>query len=711
VKRRKFISGISATAAGTVFMPAAIRAGTPFPGRERDVPQKLRGFIVSDAHFGWAHENQPAPAFQQKMMDRIMERFPGLDVFFDTGDAHHNDHHDNADPHLARENWCDIIQGGCGQVPFHYVIGNHEIRSNEDGDPEGRGCVMGSTSCRPYYSFDMMGIHFISLPELIRAIYITEEEFAWLQLDLEVNRERTTILLSHNNILGTTSGNEAGYRGLPDSERLMGIFREYPNIIAWMHGHNHNYEIVRRDGMLFVSNGRIGGFDPSRGKHGLGGIYFEIGRDGMKVRGYSAEKDIFLDELSGALSAELHKPTTFDPRAPYSYSYGTGGAVDRQRIPVYNHHCGRDQQREVYLAGCNGETINEDPGLERYVERPAWHGLDKILMAGRVNHGNSVFEFAGPGIRLKRNTDWWTTLTVPGDFNERYSYYRCPPATEYKVSVKLTSYPEKKGGKQALWLRLLIHDTGGRLLRIVQTEDIDIVEGEQVHEALLEVPALEDFETIYTDPASEILLNIALEASFSGMEKGDVEISRISFSPAGAAGPTVDPALSVNGMEAGYKGEITGRNIVRLPVDAPVRDRDMMEMAASGSRRVTFLVRHANLEWQVRNACVEDHGKFLEIKNLRNKLSRRNEIIIVPLAGTREPYIGRIYGAEGIRIFPLSRGHEALGIDTGEIRPGARLKVFNAPEPALVTGTSSWSFENNTIMADIENPGMIEFHF
>jgi hypothetical protein len=195
------------------------------------------------------------------------------------------------------------------------------------------------------------------------------------------------------------------------------------------------------------------------------------------------------------------------------------------------------------------------------------------------------------------------------------------------------------------------------------------------------------------------------------MEKGDVEISRISFSPAGAAGPTLDPALSVNGIRAGYQGEVSGKNIIRIPVDAPVRDRDVLEIAASGNRRMTFLVRHTNLEWQVRNACVEDKGKFLEIRKLRNKLSGRNEIIIVPLSGSREPYIGRICGAEGIRLFPLTRGNEALGIETGKTYPGAVLKVFNAVKPALVTGTSSWTFENNSIIADIENPGMIQFYF
>lgn len=33
-------------------------------------------------------------------MNRIMKRFPDLDIFFDAGDAHHNDHYENSNSGL-----------------------------------------------------------------------------------------------------------------------------------------------------------------------------------------------------------------------------------------------------------------------------------------------------------------------------------------------------------------------------------------------------------------------------------------------------------------------------------------------------------------------------------------------------------------------------------------------------------------------------------
>jgi len=97
-----------------------------------------------------------------------------------------------------------------------------------------------------------------------------------------------------------------------DSDKMLAVFKKNPNIITWMHGHNHNFEVVKQEDMLFVSNGRIGGFDPSSGKYGIGGVYFEITKDKLIVKCYSAEKDMFLDSFDESLSQTLDVKTTFD---------------------------------------------------------------------------------------------------------------------------------------------------------------------------------------------------------------------------------------------------------------------------------------------------------------------------------------------------------------------------------------------------------------
>lgn len=714
MKRRNFIRNTSATILGTTFAPKFLTSATKNDlSFDNSLNYKLKGFIVSDAHFGWKNNMQPDPGFQKEMMNRIMKKFPDLDLFLDTGDAHHNDHHDNSDPYKARKNWCDIIQGGCGQVPFYYVVGNHEIYSNEDDDPEIRSNIMGSTSCRPYYSFDMRGIHFISFPELIKTIYITEEEYAWLDLDLKLNKNKTTIFLSHNNILGTTSGNEAGYRGLMDSEKMLGIFKKYPNIISWMHGHNHNFEILEKQDMLFVSNGRIGGFDPSKGLHGIGGIYFEISLDGLLVKCYSAEKDIFLEDISSNLTKELKIPTTLDPLALCAYSYGVGGAKNKERFFVYNHHSGTSQKRAMYVTGCQDAIINDDPFFKKYTERPAWHGLEKVLIAAKINHGNSGFEYTNPGIRLKSSNDWFTTVTLPCENFNLYSYYRCPVDTDYKIAIDLKTYQVLNTGeyKHVLWLRLLVHDSNGRILHMVQSEKIILLSGNQKHEVILKVPPLDDFETIYSNPGSDKLVNIAVIASFSGMEKVDVDIRSLMFSIADADGNTRNPGLLVNNEKCLYNGEITKNEIIKLPLDPGFNERDVIEVTSDGMKRLTFLIKHSDLEWQVRNAAVKDCGNYLEIKKIRNRLSDKMEIIIVPLIKTSDPYVHRIMKSEDIRIYPLSRGNKNLKVEIKEVSDNAQVQVFSYKRPIRVTNVLSWNYENNIISAKIVNPGTILFHF
>ena len=164
----------------------------------REDKESLKGFIVSDAHVGWENEQQPSVEKQKEMIDQIRRKFPDLDVFIDTGDAHHN----GKDRDKERGEWTDMILGQDWPIPFFYVPGNHEIAHANDRDSEFTCAVLGSHEARPYYSFDIQGIHFVSVPELIRAVYVPKELLEWLRLDLELNKDKTTILLSHNSLIG-----------------------------------------------------------------------------------------------------------------------------------------------------------------------------------------------------------------------------------------------------------------------------------------------------------------------------------------------------------------------------------------------------------------------------------------------------------------------------------------------------------------------------
>ncbi len=703
--RREFIKQATVLSSGAAIAPNLLIANT-------NNKESLKGFIVSDAHFGWktpkwAEKMQPSPEKQQEAMKNILNRFPDLDVFIDTGDAHHNDHHNNENPYKARENWVDIIQGGCGQVPFYYVLGNHEIRSNEDADPEMRCNIMGSATCRPYYSFDIQGIHFISFPELIRAIYITEEEWDWLELDLSVNRDKTIIMLSHNNIIGTTTGNEPGYRGLMDSEKMLQIFKRNRNIIAWMHGHNHNYEIVNRQNMLFVSNGRIGGFDPSAGKYGIGGIYFEISTDGILVKCYSAELNSFLDKFDSSLVQEMKTKTSFNLEDGSAYSYGVGGAINGEYIPAYHHHIGENSKTELFLTGCSHPVINDDPGMTKYAERTAYHGLDKILLAAKVNHGNDSYEYLNPGIRLNANNNWWTTVTMPGDNYDTHTYYRCPVGKKYKVSI---DFDVKGEGTQRLWLRLHIYDIEGRLLRILQSEEIKLGKGRKKLERVIDVPEINNFETIYNNPECDNLVNIAIEASFTGMNT-DVDLFSIKLEQPNDNQDTYDAGVIIDDKKYQLKGLLEKGEIVPIPIDNSLNQRSVNKIIAAGNRRVTYLVRHSNLKWQVRNAIVTYKNNTIEIGKIRNHISDKMEIVIAPLQKMNEPYLQRIRKAEQIQLEPFNSLTRSLSVKVSKVYKEAEIEVFSTIEPKQIKGVEQWEYDKNIILAKFIKPSNVEIIF
>ncbi|MHC4796553.1 MAG: metallophosphoesterase family protein, partial [Planctomycetota bacterium] len=334
----------------------------------------LRGFVVADAHFGWRHPQQPRAEEIGEAMERITKRFDDLDVFLDVGDAHHGSADRENEDWLGQ--WTDIIAGGCGAIPFYYTAGNHEIDTwNVGYDVERRCARLGSVSARPYYSFDIKGIHFISLPQLLFMSYVSKEALDWVKLDLELNKDKSVIFLAHNSVKGTTEyHDDPGYRRLANSDEILQLLDRYPNVLAWMHGHNHTYEVVEKGGKLFVSCGRIGGFDPpyegDYGKGNLGGMYFEVGPGRLTVRGYSASKEMFFDEIGHPQhSKTLRRETSFDVEGPAYLSYGHGGAIDGQRMPVFNHHVSAGKTNQLFIGGADGPVINENPDFTVYTKR------------------------------------------------------------------------------------------------------------------------------------------------------------------------------------------------------------------------------------------------------------------------------------------------------------------------------------------------------
>jgi hypothetical protein len=654
-------------------------ASTRFSSASADA-QPLKGFIVSDAHFGWGDPKQPAPAEQEAAVRRILEQFPDLDVFIDTGDPHHGDVR-GAAADQARADWTRIIANACDTAPFYYVGGNHDLMTTHGEDAEWRCAQLGSLTCRPYYSFDLCGVHFIALPQLMRTVYLNREALEWLDLDLALNRERTTLILSHNNIIGTTRPVEPGYRGLVESKRILTLIESHPNILAWLHGHNHNFEVVQRGKQLFVSNGRIGGFDASwRTPYGLGGIYFEVGKAGIEVRSFTADLG-FLDEADIAnVSGRIDSPTTLDRSVPAAHSYGFGGARDGLAAPVYHHHVGGT--RTLHLRGEQEAAFNDDPEFRLYMlRRQGGKNKDRQLMGSDVLAPHEHWEYADPGIRLLPRLDGaTTTVSVPMRGMGENCYYACVPGKAYRFTLDVQA--EQADGTVAITARML--DRDAREVGLVKLPPHAITEGTQTVDFDIAIPEDSSAGTLYAEAESDNTLHLMLEVEISGLET-PLLIQRARLEGKMGTGTTFcanGVVLQQNSPESGASPHFPSREVMQI---------------STGEQRVSWLIREQGLRWQVRNAPAHMEGSVLHIGPVRSPWTPDGEIVIVPLTNRKLPYVARLRNIDSVEIHTVAEQGDSLRVVLAEAKPGAEIVVANVAEGARVKGAAETSYQDGRL--------------
>ncbi len=674
----------------------------------------LKGFIVSDAHFGWRGEDQPSPDEQREMMRRILSRFEDLDVFIDTGDAHHNYAADS-----DKGDWTEVIANGCGHVPFYYVSGNHELEAwGYDHDPEWTACRLGSVACRPYYSFDIKNVHFVSLPQMINMSLISDEEIEWLKLDLDLNRDKTTIILSHNSLKGTTEYfGDLGYRVTANSEVLLKLFSRYPNVVGWLHGHNHSFEVVAKEGTVYVSNGRIGGFIPGGpGYYGaghLGGIYFEVGHKSFKVMCYSASAEKFLHEIEHHehLSHELKTVTSLDLSAGPNFSYGYGGARDGQRIPAYNHYAGGSGTREIFITGSDSPFINNDPGLSFYTQRTGETWQTKHLGGYQLEpleenevKADETWHWVAPGgilLHARNDKNATKTLSCPLTSAGLRAYYRCPAGRKYRVRM------EADGGYKPVKVQFVcfVADRGRKRYETLSSDIMEINEKGGIFEHVFDVPDMNDIESIYTNSESDNLLQIYTGARFSHIVD-DVFIKRYEFMFADGKGDTLDAGVLVDGMGKTVPGKLKMGQVRSWQLATHTPARSLHEVKAAGNGKLTWIVRQTNLMWQVRNGAAEQMDGYFRVGPLLNTFSPLEEIVIVPMQSYDKPFVHRMRHVYSADVHPLK--NDVIIIDVMDAKKDASIEIARlSRRPVKVEGARSFSYEKGRLNIKTAGAGKI----
>ena len=578
--------------------PATHASGAAAPSA---IPHSaLRAFIVSDAHFGWVNPDQPTPDTQLRLMRTITAAFPDLDLFIDTGDAHHGGN----TPDSARADWTDIIQGACGTPPFYYVMGNHDQKI------EARTNIFASNENRPYYSFDLHGIHFISLPEQMDHSYIPDTARAWLKLDLQLHHDKTTIAFSHNSLKGTTNFfNDRAYRQLTNSDAMHELFRAHPNIIAWMHGHNHTWEVVPKNNTLYVSNGRIGGFDPrvyAGTNHGaalgaghLGGIYFEITPDALHVRSFSATRNKFFDELTlpsgGNYTHKLARPTTLDLSAPPAYNHGYGGSPSGQTLRTHHHHLGG--ARTLYLTGAQNPTINENPGLAVFAQRTSRNFMQKILSGYALlpneedkMHIDPAWDWLPPaGVRLHKRA---TPAEEKGIFapNHNYSHFLCSPGESYTLTLVTRT---QTAGRIATPVCRIHGGDNADLLHEQKAAPRTLKGGEEELSWTFDIPPLAGAKSKKGGgkPAYETPdMKLSLGVMFTNLtEDLDILSFRFRLADASPAAQTLDPVITIDDKQITHTGPLPEGDLRNFPLPETTAPQSTLRIAAKGNARVTWL--------------------------------------------------------------------------------------------------------------------------
>ncbi len=699
---RTFVKGASAI---MLFLSLSFAHATAGSG-------KLSGFIVSDSHFGWLGKQQPSPAKQLELMRLITGRFPDLDVFIDTGDAHHDYALDD-----ARGDWTDIVQGGCGKLPFYYIAGNHDNNNSltvddpaYDYDSEFRTNKLGSVECQPYYSFDIKGVHFVSLPQAMDQAYVTESSLAWLKLDLDIHKDKTTIILSHNALAGTASvPDDPGYRQVSNSKAVFDLLKKYPQVVAWMYGHNHTYEVVPLDGIVYVSNGRFGGFEPRNAK--LGGIYFEITDNEVTVKCFSAEDNKFFDELPGmgAMSYTLRRPTSLDPAEAPAVCYGMGGSPHGQAIDAYRHHVGGS--RTLYVTGAENPVINENSQLSVYTQRSAidWQTKHLSGFSFEPNEENPVkndptWQWIDPGVRILKREDPRSTkgIFAPGATLGQRSYYRCSPGQRYKVTFVVNA---GAGGQIAVPQYRMFEK---HFVRVADGKGgmQKLPAGESQHSWEFEIPALDHVASIYSDPASDNDYMLTVGIVFSNVTSDiDILSMRLTLADAVDSDVTASAVISVDGQRFAVKGNLQAGQTRSFDIATSADSRTSYKFDLQGNKRVTWLEKVTSPRFQVRNAtaCYRD-GKLV-IGPLRNNFSTRQEVVIVPMTCKYElPYVHRIRHAKEVTITEATPDKRQITIDVGGlwIHTMGEVDIVCDRAPATVKGTTEYKYANGMLTVKVK---------
>lgn len=540
-----------------------------------------------------------------------------------------------------------------GPLPFFFCVGNHEIISwGRPEDYEWEVPKKASITGRPHYSFDFASVHFLVIPQLWNANYLSQETLSWLDLDLSVHEGQMTVVLTHNAIPGTTGMGSTpswrAYHEVVNTDEVLDLLDSH-DIVARMHGHNHTFDVVDQDDRLYVSNGRIGGFWAPESdlpeRDALGGFYFEVGPDHFEVRGYNATEQRWFDEREGQehLHQRLDRETSLAPGEPPAISYGVGRTAPGRRVPVPRHHTAGRDGRRLYVRSETDGVLDENVDFRHFDVNVGGGSAHKILDGFSVDptddtlHDDDTYDWTywrwlDPGIELlpRGSIEGATDLYCPPPNRAERGYFDAAPGRTYRIEVDLTA----AGGGQQVQFRATAFDRHLEKQFEDEGEFQTLAEGDQQIDWAVTLPERIADDTIYEDLTGNNVIRLGTCARFCHLTAPvtirefrivpqDVDDDIVVALESAATDDDPDETVRPDEFEPGQDG-------TALPESAAARE---VVEASESSDLLTWLVRDEAPRWQVRNAvAAEDEAGRLEIGPVRHELSPEDEVSVAPLS-------------------------------------------------------------------------------
>ena len=273
MQRRKFLQNISLISA-TAVIPEIAAAETVKKKKH------FRVAFISDIHI---KALEVAEAGMKRALQHINQMTDQPDFIINGGDSIMDAL--AADKIKTQAQWelFNKIIHTENKLPLKYCLGNHDIwgwQLKEDikTDPlYGKSWWLKQTGySKTYYSFDHHDWHFIILDSVQenKGGYIAlldDEQFNWLENELNSNTEKFTCIVSHIPIISFCSalfakdmlpnGDWKLSRALlhTDAKKIKDLFKKHPNIKSCLSGHIHLQDEVNYLGIKYYCNGAVSG--------------------------------------------------------------------------------------------------------------------------------------------------------------------------------------------------------------------------------------------------------------------------------------------------------------------------------------------------------------------------------------------------------------------------------------------------------------------